>query len=334
MRFMILCKADENSEAGVMPDKKLFAEMGKFNEELVKAGVMLAAEGLLPSSKGARVRFSGEKRTVMDGPFAETKELIGGFWLWNVGSKEEAIEWLKRAPFDGGAEIEIRQVLELEDFGAVFTPELREQEERIRQLMAQQQQSGIASVPPAGRPRKFLDSDVDLGARRSTHTREDSMENTHATAAEGELALHLYDLRRETELRKARNWFAGEFWPSSFSELEQTMMQFQSPQNHWCRQVMSYWDMAAALVIRGALPPGLFYDTCGEAWFCYAKLKPFLQEGRDKFEPDFMANLEKAIEGTPEGRRRLQRMLERIERFRTISGECGKTQGAEVSKAA
>jgi hypothetical protein len=135
MRFMILVKADKNSEAGVLPDEKLLAEMGKFNEELVKAGVMLAGEGLQPSSKGARVKFSGSKRTVLDGPFAETKELIAGYWLWQVKSKEEAVEWVKRCPnpFPGTeSEIEIRQLFEAEDFGAEFTPELREQEERLR----------------------------------------------------------------------------------------------------------------------------------------------------------------------------------------------------------
>src|SRR6058998_3496266 len=131
MRFMVLVKADKNSEAGILPDKKILTEMGKFNEELVKAGVMLAGEGLQPSSKGSRVRFSGGKRTVIDGPFTETKELVAGFWLWQVKSKEEAIEWLKRAPFDE-TEVEIRQVFEAEDFGAEFTPELREQEERLR----------------------------------------------------------------------------------------------------------------------------------------------------------------------------------------------------------
>ena len=138
MRFMVLVKADKNSEAGVLPDEKLLAEMGKFNEELVKAGVMLAGEGLQPSSKGARVKFSGSKRTVVDGPFAETKELIAGFWLWQVKSKEEAIEWVKRCPnpFPGReSEIEIRQLFEAEDFGAEFTPELREQEERLRAQM-------------------------------------------------------------------------------------------------------------------------------------------------------------------------------------------------------
>jgi hypothetical protein len=132
MRFMVIVKADKDSEAGVMPDQKLLAAMGKYNEELAKAGVMLAGEGLAPSSKGARVKFEGDKRTVVDGPFAETKELVAGFWLWQVKSKEEAIEWLKRAPFDGGTEVEIRQIFEAEDFGAEFTPELREQEERIR----------------------------------------------------------------------------------------------------------------------------------------------------------------------------------------------------------
>jgi len=138
MRFMILLKADKNTEAGVMPNEKLLADMGKYNEELVKAGVMLAGEGLHPSSKGARVKFSGGKRTAIDGPFTEAKELICGFWLWQVKSKEEAIEWVKRCPnpFPGTEpEIEIRQVFEAEDFGAEFTPELREQEERLRAQM-------------------------------------------------------------------------------------------------------------------------------------------------------------------------------------------------------
>jgi hypothetical protein len=138
MRFMVIVKANKNSEAGVLPDEKLLAEMGKFNEELAKAGVMLAAEGLQPSSKGARIRFSGAKRTVIDGPFAETKELVAGFWLWQVKSKAEAIEWVKRCPnpFPGAeSEIEIRQVFEAEDFGAEFTPELRKQEERQRAQM-------------------------------------------------------------------------------------------------------------------------------------------------------------------------------------------------------
>jgi hypothetical protein len=132
MRFMVLVKANKDSEAGVLPTREMLAEMGKFNEELVKAGIMLAGEGLHASSKGARVRFSGKKSTVIDGPFAETKELIAGYWLWQVRSKEEEVEWLKRAPFQEG-EVEIRQVFEADDFGAEFTPELREQEERLRQ---------------------------------------------------------------------------------------------------------------------------------------------------------------------------------------------------------
>jgi hypothetical protein len=138
---MIMVKATKDSEAGVMPSEKLLAEMGKYNEELVKAGVMLAGDGLQPSSKGARVRFSGAKRTVIDGPFAETKELIAGYWLWQVQSKEEAIEWVKRCPnpFPGESEIEIRQLFEAEDFGAEFTPELREQEERLRSQVAAKQ---------------------------------------------------------------------------------------------------------------------------------------------------------------------------------------------------
>jgi len=137
MRFMILVKADKNSEAGVLPDQNMLTEMGKYNEELAAAGVLLAGEGLHPSSKGARVQFSGSKRTVIDGPFAETKELIAGFWLWQVQSKEEAIEWVKRCPM-ADAEIEIRQVLEAEDFGPAFTPELREQEERLRAQVSAQ----------------------------------------------------------------------------------------------------------------------------------------------------------------------------------------------------
>ena len=135
MRFMVLVKADKSSESGVLPDEKILTEMGKYNEELVKAGVMLAGEGLHPSSKGARVKFDGRKRIVTDGPFTEAKELIAGFWLWQVKSKDEAIEWLKRAPFDQ-TEVEIRQVFEAEDFGAEFTPELRKQEERLRAQVA------------------------------------------------------------------------------------------------------------------------------------------------------------------------------------------------------
>ncbi len=141
MRFMIIVKADKNSEAGVLPSEELLTEMGKYNEELVKAGVMLAGEGLHPSSRGARVKFSGTKRTVVDGPFTETKELIAGFWLIQVKSKEEAIEWVKRCPnpMEGDSEIEIRQVFEAEDFGEAFTPELREAEERLRAQVAEQQ---------------------------------------------------------------------------------------------------------------------------------------------------------------------------------------------------
>jgi hypothetical protein len=141
MRVMVIVKADKDSEAGVIPSKELFTEMGKFNEELVKAGVMLAGEGLQSSAKGKRVRFSGPKRTVIDGPFTETKELIAGFWLWQVRSMEEAVEWLKRAPFDGGTEVEIRQVFEAEDLGAEFTPELKEQEARLRKQIEKQRAS-------------------------------------------------------------------------------------------------------------------------------------------------------------------------------------------------
>jgi hypothetical protein len=139
MRFMVLVKADRNSERGGMPDGKILEKMGKYNEELVKAGVMLAGEGLYPSSKGVRVRFDGDKRTVIDGPFAETKELIAGYWIWKVNSRDEAIDWLKRAPFGGGTEIELRQIFEMEDFAAAhpeFTPELQQQEERQRQQAA------------------------------------------------------------------------------------------------------------------------------------------------------------------------------------------------------
>src|SRR4051812_3100000 len=139
MRVMVMVKATKESEAGVMPSEQLLTEMGKFNEDLVKAGVMLAGEGLAPSSKGARVRFSGDKRTVVDGPFTEAKELIAGFWLWQVKSKEEAIEWVKRCPnpMNYESEIEIRQVFEPADFGAEFTPELQAQEERLRQQIAE-----------------------------------------------------------------------------------------------------------------------------------------------------------------------------------------------------
>ena len=131
MRFMMIVKASKESEEGVLPDEKLLGDMTKYNEELVKAGVMLAGEGLHASSKGKRVRFSGGTPAVIDGPFAETKELVAGFWLWKVKSMDEAVDWLKRAPFDGGAEVEIRQVAEAEDFGEAFTPELREREKQL-----------------------------------------------------------------------------------------------------------------------------------------------------------------------------------------------------------
>ena len=136
MKFMILVKADKNSEAGRMPDEKLLTKMGKYNEELAKAGVMVAGEGLHPTSKGARVKFADGKHIVTNGPFPESNDLVAGFWIWQVQSKEEAIEWVKHAPFGQGAEIEIRQVHEAEDFGEAFTPELREQEERIAAKMA------------------------------------------------------------------------------------------------------------------------------------------------------------------------------------------------------
>jgi hypothetical protein len=139
MRFMVIVKSGKSCEAGVLPSKELLTEMGKYNEELAKAGVLLGGEGLQPSSKGARVRFSGTKRTVIDGPFAETKELVGGFWLWKCDSLEEAIEWVKRCPTahdEEDREIEIRQVYEVEDFGLDFTPELREQEEQLRTQVA------------------------------------------------------------------------------------------------------------------------------------------------------------------------------------------------------
>ena len=143
MRFMVMVKATPDSEAGVMPSRELLAAMGKYNEELDKAGIMLAGEGLHPSSKGARVRFSGDKRTVIDGPFTETKELIAGFWILQVKSREEVIEWVKRCPnpMPGESEIEIRQIFEASDFGAEFTPELQEQEERLRAEMASKQQT-------------------------------------------------------------------------------------------------------------------------------------------------------------------------------------------------
>ncbi|MEO8601762.1 MAG: YciI family protein [bacterium] len=140
MRFMVLVKADHDSEAGVMPSEQMFAEMGRFNEQLVQAGVMQAGEGLHPSSKGARVHFSGKERTVIDGPFTETKELVAGFWIWKCASLQEAIGWLKRCPNPmlGESEVEIRQIFDAEDFGAALTPELREQEERLRVQMAAQ----------------------------------------------------------------------------------------------------------------------------------------------------------------------------------------------------
>ena len=139
MRCMVMIKANKDSEAGVLPDKKILTDMGKFNEELVNAGVMLAGDGLHPSSKGKHVRFSGTDRTVIDGPFAETKELIAGYWLWQVKSMEDAVQWLKRAPFDGGTEVEIRPVFEAEDFGKEFTPDLRAQEDRLRARIGEKQ---------------------------------------------------------------------------------------------------------------------------------------------------------------------------------------------------
>ena len=136
MRVMVIVKASKESEAGQMPNEKMLADMGKFNEGLVKAGIMLAGEGLHPTSKAKRVRFSGANRTVIDGPFAETKELIAGYWIWKVKSMDEAVSWLKRAPFDGGTELEIRPIFEAEDFGKEFTPELRAQEDRLRAQIA------------------------------------------------------------------------------------------------------------------------------------------------------------------------------------------------------
>jgi hypothetical protein len=136
MRVMVIVKASKESEAGQMPSEKLLTDMGNYNEQLVKAGIMTAGEGLQPTSKAKRVRFSGSTKTVIDGPFAETKELVAGFWLWTVKSMDEAVEWLKRAPFDGGTEVEIRPLFEADDFGKEFTPELREQEERLRRTIA------------------------------------------------------------------------------------------------------------------------------------------------------------------------------------------------------
>lgn len=141
MRFIVFVKATKESEAGEMPSREILTEMMKYNEQLVKAGVMLTGEGLHPSSKGVRVKFSGDKRTVTDGPFAETKELIAGYWLWQCKSKQEAIDWLKRAPFDGGTEVEIRQIFSPEDFGPAMTPELRQKEEQLRAQAQKQQKS-------------------------------------------------------------------------------------------------------------------------------------------------------------------------------------------------
>ena len=142
MRFIVMVKASKDSEAGILPTTEEFAEMEKFNDELVKAGIMLAGEGLKDSSKGVRIKFDGKKRTVRDGPFAETKELVAGFWIWQVKSKQEALEWAKRIPFEKGEEVEIRQIFEAEDFGAAFTPELRAQEERQRAAIAKNQRGG------------------------------------------------------------------------------------------------------------------------------------------------------------------------------------------------
>ena len=136
MRVMVIVKASKESEAGEMPGEQILRDMGNYNEQLVKAGIMRAGEGLHPTSRGKRVRFSGSSRTVIDGPFAETKELVAGFWLWEVSSMDEAVEWLKRAPFDGGTEVEIRPIFEADDFGAEFTPELRAQEDRLREEIA------------------------------------------------------------------------------------------------------------------------------------------------------------------------------------------------------
>jgi hypothetical protein len=138
MRVMVLVPGDHNSEAGVMPTEQLLSDMMKFNEELVKAGVMLAGEGLTPTSKGARVRFEGKKRTVIDGPFTESKEIVAGFWIWQVKSLDEAIEWIKRAPFDGGVQIELRPILEADDFGQELTPELRAKDEQLRAAVESQ----------------------------------------------------------------------------------------------------------------------------------------------------------------------------------------------------
>ena len=137
MRVMVIVKANKESEAGVMPTEKLLTDMGKYNEELAAAGLLLAGDGLHPSAKGKRVRFSGQQRTVLDGPFSETKELIAGYWIWKVSSMDEAVRWLERAPFDGGEEVEIRPIFEAEDFGAEYTPELRARDERLRQQIAE-----------------------------------------------------------------------------------------------------------------------------------------------------------------------------------------------------
>jgi len=148
MRVMVLVKASEESEAGVLPTPELLAAMGRFNDELIETGVLLAADGLTPTSKGKRVRFEGTKRTVLDGPFMETKELVGGYWLWEVGSMDEAVEWLKRAPFDGGAEVEIRRVYEAEEFGGELTPELRAREERLEARLRKRGGDPSAAAQP------------------------------------------------------------------------------------------------------------------------------------------------------------------------------------------
>src|SRR5260221_11919425 len=179
MRFMVIVKANKDSEAGVLPKQKLLAEMGKFNEELVKAGVVLAGEGLHASAKGKRVRFSGAKRTVIDGPFTETKELIAGFWLWQVRSMEEAIEWVKRCPnpFDGESEIEIRQVFEAEDFGPEFTPELRQQEERLRAQAAAKKP--YSNTPPLPAEKNFRNLSISQPVVRRTVKRDSPKSGLH-----------------------------------------------------------------------------------------------------------------------------------------------------------
>ncbi len=294
MRFMVLVKGNDISESGALPSEKILAEMGKYNEELAKAGVLLSAEGLHPSFKGARVKFSGNKRFVVDGPFTESKELIAGFWIFETKSLQEAIDWVKRAPcpFEGESEVEIRQIFEAADFGANLTPELSAQEERIRkQLDASSERSASKNGSDA--------YSSDKGEKVS------KQEEAH-------LILKLYELRREETMRKARDWYFRDFNPKSIADFTGAMF---SEQSGYLRMVVSYWDMATALVHSGAISLELFNETNGEHWPVFAKLEPLLGEVR-QFAPQFAVNMEKLVDATPDGRKRVQEVRQRMSEIR------------------